>query len=193
MNTNRRQFIQASSAILAIGVADATLLLSGTIPSTAAAASPVNTRRDINANLPGSNDLVLYTTAVQRMKALDQSNPKSPLSWKNQALIHSKYCPHSNWWFLPWHRAYLFYFESICQAVLGDPDFRLPYWNWTRDRSIPAAFWDKKSPLYHSRRDLSPNDEVDGDITGSAVIDRILKNNVDALHFSGATSSDDQA
>jgi tyrosinase len=192
MNANRRQFIQASTAILAMGVTDATLLLSSFTPAKADTPSPVKARRDINGNFPGSNDLVLYTTAVQRMKALDQSDPKNSLSWKNQARIHQDYCPHSNWWFLPWHRAYLFYFESICQAMLGDPDFRLPYWNWTRDRSIPAAFWDKKSALYHTNRDLSPNDEVDGDVTGSTVIDKILNNNVDALHFSGATSSDDQ-
>ncbi|WP_285374233.1 tyrosinase family protein [Pseudomonas sp. lyk4-TYG-107] len=190
METNRRQFIQASTAVLAIGIADTTMLFSGI--STAKAADLGKVRRDINANVPGSNDLILYSTAVQRMKALDQSDPKNPMSWNNQALIHQNYCPHSNWWFLPWHRAYLFYFESICQSMLGDPDFRLPYWNWTRDRSIPAAFWDKKSPLFHSNRDLNPNDEVDGDVTGSSVIDKILKNNVDALHFSGATTSDNQ-
>ena len=33
--------------------------------------------------------------------------------------------------FLPWHRAYLLYFETELQYMLNDHTFALPYWDWT--------------------------------------------------------------
>jgi tyrosinase len=40
--------------------------------------------------------------------------------------------------FLPWHRAYLWWLE---QALLDQRDgAALPWWDWTRDRDIPAAY-----------------------------------------------------
>ena len=33
--------------------------------------------------------------------------------------------------FLPWHRAYLLYFETELQYMLNDHSFALPYWDWT--------------------------------------------------------------
>ena len=33
--------------------------------------------------------------------------------------------------FLPWHRAYLLYFETELQHMLNDNTFALPYWDWT--------------------------------------------------------------
>lgn len=33
--------------------------------------------------------------------------------------------------FLPWHRAYLLYFETELQHMLNDSTFALPYWDWT--------------------------------------------------------------
>lgn len=49
-------------------------------------------------------------------------------------------CPHRNWWFLPWHRAYLYCFERILRWACGKPDFALPYWNYSASdqRSIPV-------------------------------------------------------
>jgi tyrosinase len=41
------------------------------------------------------------------------------------------HCAHHNWWFLPWHRAYVFYFERILRWATGKPDFALPYWDYT--------------------------------------------------------------
>lgn len=51
-------------------------------------------------------------------------------------------CPHGNWWFLPWHRAYLFYFERVLQWAADDDSLSLPYWNYsaTSQRSLPEAF-----------------------------------------------------
>ncbi len=50
--------------------------------------------------------------------------------------------------FLPWHRAYLLYFELT--AFAGDPGVALPWWDWTSALShrqgIPTAF-DDEPPL----------------------------------------------
>jgi tyrosinase len=190
MEINRRNFMQASGAIVAaMGLSEGGLLLSGSKNVIAATGSPEHVRRDITANVAGSDHAAAYGRAVQLMKA---RSPDDPLSWESQAQIHNDHCPHNNWWFLPWHRAYLFYFEAACQKVLSDPTFRLPYWNWTKDRSIPAMFWDKNSSLYLPGRDINPNDEVDSDVTGTSVINSLLRNNVDVLIYSSATNDDDQ-
>ncbi|WP_408601968.1 tyrosinase family protein [Pseudomonas sp. PLMAX] len=188
MDIKRRQFIQASTAIVALGMTDGALLLSGNQSANAATASK-NVRRDVTANVAGLDQVAAYERAVRLMK---DREPNDPLSWESQAQIHQNHCPHGNWWFLPWHRAYLFHFESICQKVLSDPSFRLPYWNWTKDRSVPAAFWDERTSLFQPNREISPNDEVEGDVTGRTLINRIMNNNVDVLLYSGATRTDDQ-
>ena len=50
--------------------------------------------------------------------------------------------PHANWWFLPWHRGYLFHFEEICRDLCGAPEFALPYWDWTSSPRVPDALFD---------------------------------------------------
>ncbi len=64
-------------------------------------------------------------------------------------------CPHGNWWFLPWHRAYLHYFERILRWASGEPRLALPYWNYCdpAQRELPAAFREptvkgEPNPLY---------------------------------------------
>ena len=56
-------------------------------------------------------------------------------------------CQHISWFFLPWHRMYLFFFESICRSIIqGPPDvpdaikatWALPYWD-TTGPTTPAA------------------------------------------------------
>jgi tyrosinase len=39
--------------------------------------------------------------------------------------------------FLAWHRQYLVQLERRLQVVR--PNVAIPFWNWTRDRSVPAA------------------------------------------------------
>jgi len=80
----------------------------------------------------------LYRTAVAAMKGLSNSDCRN---WTKQAEIHNNFCPHGNWFFFPWHRAYLFEFEKICQKLSGDSKFGLPYWNWCVDGHLPAPFW----------------------------------------------------
>lgn len=80
-----------------------------------------------------------YAKAVRTMLALP---PEDPRNWYRQAIIHTLDCPHGNWWFLPWHRAYLGWFEQICRELSGDPQFALPYWDWTAEQKVPDGMFD---------------------------------------------------
>lgn len=96
--------------------------------------------------------LASYKKAIRAMLALPPSDPRN---WYRNALTHTLDCPHGNWWFLPWHRGYLGYFEQICRELSGDPDFAMPYWDWSHNpdpskpfRPIlpPAVFDDVLTP-----------------------------------------------
>jgi tyrosinase len=69
-----------------------------------------------------------------------------PAAWPDhlgtQVLWHE--CAHGNWFFLPWHRAYLLEFEAVARAhieALGGPHetWALPYWNSSDYLTIPKA------------------------------------------------------
>ena len=57
-------------------------------------------------------------------------------------------CRHQGWYFLPWHRMYLYYFERIVRAAVveatgGPEDWALPYWNYGRNgrnATMPLPF-----------------------------------------------------
>jgi tyrosinase len=108
-------------------------------------------------------DIAIYRQAVKSMKDLDISDPGDPRSWKNQAGIHGtvaggfNFCEHGTPHFFDWHRAYLFYFEKICQKLTGNAKFGLPYWNWNQNPAINPAFLDPTSSLFlaRSNTDLS--------------------------------------
>jgi tyrosinase len=87
----------------------------------------------------GKKQLASYRKAIRVMLALPPSDARN---WYRLALVHALDCPHGNWWFLPWHRAYLGWFEQICRELGGDPDFALPYWDWTAEPRIPADMFD---------------------------------------------------
>jgi tyrosinase len=106
------------------------------------------------------------------MKRLPDNDPHS---WVFQANIHGfpagthdpdpywAQCQHGNWWFLPWHRAYLYHFEKIVGKYAGDPNFALPYWNYSnpRSRHLPAPFRDPNSTLYDPSRRPFVNNGLD--------------------------------
>src|SRR5690606_25341262 len=51
-------------------------------------------------------------------------------------------CQHGSWYFLPWHRMYLAYFEEIVADTIvklgGPPNWALPFCDYS-DRSNPYA------------------------------------------------------
>ncbi|EJL30372.1 tyrosinase family protein [Caulobacter sp. AP07] len=66
-------------------------------------------------------------------------------------------------YFLPWHRMYVFFIESIIKKTLNDPTFAMPYWRYTQpaQRALPAAFRQPGSPtlgtLYRPNRNSWTN------------------------------------
>jgi hypothetical protein len=150
----RREFFKAAS------VAAGAFALHGSAPASAAAPRPatgltppntrlVGVRQDISTWTP--TQLTALNAAVGVMMARDPSNPTS---WCFQANIHGSesgsnpawnQCQHGSWWFLPWHRAYLYYFERILSAAAqeaGYPALWLPYWNYSpaANQSIPTPY-----------------------------------------------------
>ena len=101
-------------------------------------------RRDVTKLDPSDPLLGKYAEAVKAMHDLPADDPRN---WRNQALIHMNFCPHSLGMLAPdfphWHRHYITNFELICGAVVGDPTFALPYWNWSAEQGrIPNQFYD---------------------------------------------------
>ena len=129
------------------------------------------------------NDPILQTwrDGVRLLKARPASNP---VSWASFANIHGTafawgLCPHGNWYFLPWHRAYLVSYERAVRQLTGNNDFALPYWDWTADRQMPPAFVSatfdgNPNPLFESQRDASPTDSLGDNLVGQAIINQIL-------------------
>lgn len=102
--------------------------------------------------------IAIYKDAVAAMKALPASNPRS---WAAQAALHGtvaggfNFCHHGTNHFFSWHRAYLFYFEQICQELTGEKTFGLPYWNWNQNSAMHPEFTNAASSLFYPRNNTS--------------------------------------
>jgi tyrosinase len=122
--------------------AAATGLAAPFILRSVARAANTRVRRDV-MELPDNDPFFAkYGQAVAAMHARPDSDRRN---WIRQAKIHADFCKHSQLAFLHWHRHYLNFFEAICGEMIGDPDFALPYWNWSKKSGvIPAPFYDIK-------------------------------------------------
>jgi hypothetical protein len=113
---------------------------------------------------PNGPEIAALRTGVAAMKAKPATDPTS---WLYQANMHGTYdtpalpqwntCQHGNYFFLSWHRMYLYYFERILRKSSGDPKFALPFWDYTdpAQRAIPAAFrtpGTAQNPLFVAER-----------------------------------------
>jgi tyrosinase len=133
---SRRDFLGTTGAAIAAAA----------LPSSSAVAQGPKYRR-VNVTSPQAGPvLASYKKAIRAMLALPPSDPRN---WYRNALTHTLDCPHGNWWFLVWHRGYIGWFEQICRELSGDPQFALPYWDWTQEPRVPAAMYDDV---------LTPND-----------------------------------
>jgi hypothetical protein len=109
-----------------------------------------------------------FAEAVAAMKRLPGRDPRN---WDRQVEIHAGHGRHASWLFLPWHRAYTYFFEQICREVTGRPDFALPYWDWG---AIPADFLDPASPLYEPGRAAVAGTVPSGAFVGDGVLTAAL-------------------
>ena len=115
-------------------------------------------------------DVETYRQAVAAMKALPSSDPRS---WAAQAAIHGtsgvgfNFCHHGTDHFFSWHRAYLLYFERICQELTGNKNWGLPYWNWNKNPDLLPPYVDSSNALYSARTRTTATGS--GSITNSAL------------------------
>lgn len=181
---NRRSFMACGSASILVPLEVAQAQVAGAASSPSAPAA--RTRRDVSSGAAAA-DLAKYRSAVAQLIALPTADPRQ---WGNLAKQHNDFCPHSNWWFLPWHRAYIFYFERVCQDVLGDANFTLPYWDWTQNPRIPGPFWsgvlagNSVNPTV--TRVIGPNDDIGSEFVGRKVINQLMSNPQLASFYSSA-------
>ena len=145
------------------------LLFAFTRTSHAQAAPQVYPRLDIRTFSKDS-------TAVEKLRnavgVLQDRNRDNATAWSNMAGIHEfgddesgipmsiktlfHQCHRSRSLFFLWHRAYVIAMERLLQDAIHDPTFRIPYWDWYSDPSIPEIFrneWldskqTKKNSLY---------------------------------------------
>src|SRR5947207_9207325 len=109
-------------------------------------------RPNVKSLTAASQTIVSYKKGIAAMQALPANNP---LNWNNFANIHGigpqppsgsnplwDTCQHGQWWFLPWHRMYLWFYERAIQKLSGDSTFALPYWDYTdpTQRALPSMF-----------------------------------------------------
>lgn len=147
--------ISKRTALKAAAIGGATVF-AGLVPGLReAAAQALRVRRSVNTMALDDPDLETYRDFVGIMRAKPATQM---LSWVGFANQHGnaedfKYCPHGDWYFLPWHRAFVQMYENAAAALTGNPKFAMPYWDWTTLRQLPAAFTDKTykgkaNPLY---------------------------------------------
>jgi hypothetical protein len=130
-------------------------------------------RMDIVTFAKDASKLATFEAALKEMQDRSRIDPEDPKGWLRNARAHARYCPndpedpeqvHYCYWFLAWHRAYIWVTERKIREISGDQSFSYPYWNWSSDRHIPQAFSRTDSPLaqairYTPSRGLR-NDEV---------------------------------
>ncbi len=118
-----------------------------------------------------------YAQAIDWLKANDQqtfpdTDPRSYLTWKKFVDLHNSSCPHGNWLFVPWHRLYLYYFETACQMALQDTNFALPYWDWTLDPTFPDEFFTVPTLTVDNRK-IKQGTNMPVEYTGQKIMDHI--------------------
>lgn len=128
-------------------------------------------RKNAHTLAADSDDVRMYREAVGWMKARSLENPLDPLGWAQHWAHHSLFCAtntfqyqvHYGWYFLPWHRAYLVNLEQKIRRILNEPRFALPYWDWTRNPSIPAWYFGEDNPLNNTTRLQTAEDVLPAD------------------------------
>jgi tyrosinase len=167
---DRRSILKHGAALAAASAVSGSQVFAAPIPI----GPPL--RRSVGTMAATDPILVSYRAAVTAMKQLTTKDPSDPRGWTKQAQIHNNWCPHNNWYFLPWHRAYLHAFERLCRQLSGNANFALPYWDWTAHPQLPAVFADPASPLFDKTRS-SQTVSMPTNNTGTTVIANILNEN----------------
>src|SRR3954463_4721347 len=103
-----------------------------------------------------------FAKAIQTLQHQRQF-PQDQTSYEYQARMHGanttsslgpdgvwNMCQHQSWFFFPWHRMYILWFEHVVRDVVksqgGPANWALPYWNWEAPRALPPAFREHNLP-----------------------------------------------
>jgi tyrosinase len=151
------------------------------LPGQGLAQSSVEPRLDIRTFSTNATKVEQLRKAVETLQTRPFTDASS---WYNMAGIHEinesepdvqkvppairalwHQCHRDESLFFLWHRAYVWSMEKLMQAAIGDMKFRLPYWDWYADPSLPAIFRDEfidpakkvKNPLYVANRNNGVN------------------------------------
>jgi len=162
MKLTRRAFASGGAAFAA----------AASLPNRSFGQSAPRVRRSINALIKEKSPIIeSYRRAVDVMMNRDVTDKTS---WWFLANMHDvpeqeqaqhkslqsywSQCPHKNYFFLSWHRAYLHFFERIVRKASGDPDFSLPYWGYEDplQASLPTAFLPDDDELPKKPDDEAP-------------------------------------
>jgi tyrosinase len=176
--TTSRRDVLLQGAVIGAGVIAANM--TGMEAWAQGAPAALKLRRSLHGMALNDPILQTWRDGVRLLKAAN-----GDISWASFAAIHGSdagwgLCPHGNWYFLPWHRAYILMYERAVRQLTGNNDFALPYWDWTLDRQMPQAFTDQTfngqpNPLFESQRDATPTDALPDNIVGQAVINQVLQ------------------
>ena len=209
--TTRRHFLQAigmGTGFIGLNafVNPAEAFAQCAAPPSATAAKPWG--RDCRRIMPrrpastlSSSEITKLKDAYTAMRALDTSDPGDPRGFQRQANIHCWFCTesaasvhvHFNRKFFAFHRAYLYFHERILGKLIGDMNFRLPYWDWdvSSHRKLPGAYTSPNNatnPLWNSTRGMSPTDEIPAEDVDEDVMDAALEA-ADFTEFGGTATS----
>ena len=103
-------------------------------------------------------------------------------------------CQHQTWYFLPWHRGYLYAFEEIVRAAVvaegGPADWALPYWNYGKDgdaaaRVLPEAFAAEQLPDGSDNPLFVPRRFGDGTLPITVPLPSVSLQSLGATTFTG--------
>ncbi len=147
-----------------------------------------------------------YARGVELMRALPADDPAS---WQWAANTHGiprgtpprpawGQCAHASLFFLPWHRAYLAWFEGTVQRLTGDDGWGLPYWNYSDPGNADALFLPAEfrvptrtiagetvpNPLFDPSRNAGPIPVEDIDVV-AALTERRFVGGVPDVGFGG--------
>ncbi len=135
--------------VLLHGAIGAGVIASSLAGVTALAKAAPPKRRSLEGLAWNDPIVATYRDAVGIMK---QKAATDKLSWLALASIHGTdpntyhFCPHGDWYFLPWHRAFTAMYERIVRKLTGNNAFAMPYWDWTANPLMPEVFLDPTTP-----------------------------------------------
>jgi len=132
-------------------------------PTAQAPATPIGFRRDAARLTPGQ--LAIIRRAFRAVQGLGDDR-----GYAHHSGIHGLPLPigcdnaHGTEYFLPWHRAYLYFFERALRD--REPDAMLPWWDWRVGFGRPAEL---PPPFAEPNDELGPNPLFDAEVSPLAL------------------------